>query len=620
MRMFGEILIAIAGLLFAAPAIAQAPPGAVSRPTFQSNLATDFPDNTSGFITPADLRTALIQFSNSTFFWLSDNAPFPPIEAYSVLCNASAIVADPIACTTLPTALIIPNPNITGSLTITPLTGYVYANGSSVATASTTIPLTAFASEAANTVLGAISIGSPVALSMPSCSTSSSALQWATGTGFGCATISGSGGVSGPVSSTNNAIATWNGTGGSALLNTLDTISTGGTLSINPTAASTTQGIVITQSAPATFSGTGPLILNQISATSGTDDTATDNRIMLLKSQFTIGGFSAAAPEGFYNGFFQINVGTTATGITGNIVPLVGFAYSSVATGSGSGLFGMNAVAECDATCTVGDLVGIESDVYDISGATTTNVAAFRAVRAGTGTGSAIDGVLVVDSSLGTFNHLIEIAEEFGTFPISSTGDILYSDHSGTIGSVLNIPTLTISNYIINSQNFTLAGNGDLASAGNLVATGGAVVNAQAGYYGNTANITTQVAGSIGEIVSNSTTNVSVTSAIPKTVLSLTIPSAGHWMCWGAVVTIPASGTTTQIADGSLSLVNNTVGAIPGRSYLPFAAPANDNVIVSFGPQSFNTTGSTTLYAIASMTFAISTMQVDPFLQCERAW
>jgi hypothetical protein len=53
------------------------------------------------------------------------------------------------------------------------------------------VSLAKIASQSANTVLGATTTGSPTALSMPSCSTGTSALIWTTGTGFGCNSIAG---------------------------------------------------------------------------------------------------------------------------------------------------------------------------------------------------------------------------------------------------------------------------------------------------------------------------------------------------------------------------------------------------------------------------------------------
>jgi hypothetical protein len=57
----------------------------------------------------------------------------------------------------------------------------------------TGLALANLASEAANTVLGALTATTPSALAVPSCSGASNALIWTSGTGFGCNTISASG-------------------------------------------------------------------------------------------------------------------------------------------------------------------------------------------------------------------------------------------------------------------------------------------------------------------------------------------------------------------------------------------------------------------------------------------
>jgi hypothetical protein len=60
---------------------------------------------------------------------------------------------------------------------------------------SGSLPLTQLATEAANTVVGngTGSMAVPTALAMPSCATASTALQWTSGTGFGCGTITSGG-------------------------------------------------------------------------------------------------------------------------------------------------------------------------------------------------------------------------------------------------------------------------------------------------------------------------------------------------------------------------------------------------------------------------------------------
>lgn len=71
------------------------------------------------------------------------------------------------------------------------------------------LPNANLAVQTANTVLGALTATTPSGLAMPSCSGSTNALIWTTGTGFGCNTIAGGGSVSG--SGTTNFIPLWSG-------------------------------------------------------------------------------------------------------------------------------------------------------------------------------------------------------------------------------------------------------------------------------------------------------------------------------------------------------------------------------------------------------------------------
>lgn len=66
----------------------------------------------------------------------------------------------------------------------------IVSTGSSTSPVWGTVPLTGLSSVAANTVIAntTASSGAPSAFAMPSCSTSSSALDWATSTGFTCNT------------------------------------------------------------------------------------------------------------------------------------------------------------------------------------------------------------------------------------------------------------------------------------------------------------------------------------------------------------------------------------------------------------------------------------------------
>jgi hypothetical protein len=72
--------------------------------------------------------------------------------------------------------------------------------GGSAASLSAALALSGLASQAANTVVGALTATTPSALSVPSCSGATNALIWTSGTGFGCNTIS-----AGAVSSVSNS-------------------------------------------------------------------------------------------------------------------------------------------------------------------------------------------------------------------------------------------------------------------------------------------------------------------------------------------------------------------------------------------------------------------------------
>ena len=89
-----KMLIVLAPLFFAVPALAQSPSGAESRASFQAFVAAEFPDNTSGFVTPMDLRTGLLALSNSALFSFSQLADLPtgPSTLPSGYTYPSAIV------------------------------------------------------------------------------------------------------------------------------------------------------------------------------------------------------------------------------------------------------------------------------------------------------------------------------------------------------------------------------------------------------------------------------------------------------------------------------------------------------------------------------------------------
>lgn len=126
--------------------------------------------------------------------------------------------------------------------------------------------LTAIPSQGPNTVLGAVTTGSPAALAMNSCSGASNALTWITGTGFGCNTISGGGGSGTVNSGTAGQIGVYSATGTAISGSALATLTTGGIALNGLNAASLPDnGLHVTSIA------VGPAALAVYSTTTGTN-------------------------------------------------------------------------------------------------------------------------------------------------------------------------------------------------------------------------------------------------------------------------------------------------------------------------------------------------------------
>jgi hypothetical protein len=142
------------------------------------------------------------------------------------------------------------------------------------------IPLASLASEAANTLVGALTATTPSALSVPSCSTGTSALTWTSGTGFGCNSISGSG-LSGMTAGQVAIAATGTTvTSSKAIVGTDTGLASAATIST--TAGTITcadaNGGVTTTGCPASL----PAVTNTTSVTASNPTAATDTILMAL--------------------------------------------------------------------------------------------------------------------------------------------------------------------------------------------------------------------------------------------------------------------------------------------------------------------------------------------------
>ena len=136
--------------------------------------------------------------------------------------------------------------------------------GTNLGVTATGIPLTQLVSIPANTILGAITPTTPSALSIPNCNTpGSSALQWTSGIGFGCTTISGGGGGGNTTSTslTNNHLPKANG-----INSIIDSDATDDGTSFTYTGSGSVSSIGLTEGTADTPVA-GQEILNSVSAT-----------------------------------------------------------------------------------------------------------------------------------------------------------------------------------------------------------------------------------------------------------------------------------------------------------------------------------------------------------------
>lgn len=384
---------------------------------------------------------------------------------------------------------------------------------------------------------------------------------------------------------------------------------------INAASGTTQQALYTTQTGP-TASQSGPYVYNTINISNPTQVTG-DVRTMGLLVEFTNDSTTQTGDAYSIYGAMNVNAGSGNTG--GDHCGIVGNAQSTQSDAGIGEIYGAIANSSILGTPTLYGSVGIEASTGIAAGATVSRRFGVRAAATGstqaTGTDSAF-GAFSTGIS-GSFEHLLSMSNGYGASPLTTTGDWFYSDTAYTVGSWANLPNLTVSNYIMNFPGFTVSGTGNLNTNGNLIAQGG--VNAVQGLYAQPAATSAASAGYIGEVIQGQGSNVSVSSATPKTITSISL-TPGHWFVYGSFKTLPAGSTTTSFIDASISATNNTSGDFPGRYYAPLAAAAGATIEGNCGPVLVNITATTTYYAVMSATFASSTMNVAMNLLATRMW
>jgi hypothetical protein len=170
------------------------------------------------------------------------------------------------------------------------------------------------------------------------------------------------------------------------------------------------------------------------------------------------------------------------------------------------------------------------------------------------------------------------------------------------------------------SINSAIAGSTYIGISGTSTAWIGYPVNQGLG----TTSGNNAAAGYVGEVLSSTIaigSATSLTTATGKSVTSLVL-SAGDWNVWGNIGYIAAATTTVSLLTGSISTTNNTQATSPnggGYAQLQATLTTASTNILPVGMTQINVSTSTTVYLVATATFAVSTMTAYGSIYARRA-
>lgn len=125
-------------------------------------------------------------------------------------------------------------------------------------------------------------------------------------------------------------------------------------------------------------------------------------------------------------------------------------------------------------------------------------------------------------------------------------------------------------------------------------------------------------AGYVGEYVSNSATGVSLTTATPANVTSISL-TAGDWDVSGTVTFVPANTTAPTLLQCGTSTTSATLGGLGTQSFLGLTFPTNGQSQGLVAPsQRVSIASTTNVYLVAQASFTVSTMTANGFIRARR--
>jgi len=344
--------------------------------------------------------------------------------------------------------------------------------------------------------------------------------------------------------------------GGTGLRATLN----GGPLTISPTAATSTQGLVVNQTGPTS----GATVGDASSGCWGASPSLLYNSICINGEGANVTGTPPAYTYGLNVGLLTGGADSTGTKEAGSFY-LYKTTASSPATardhialgstaiadsgdgGTGTGIgnskgtlfaTGFRATARSGAT-NLFEVSGGEVDCSINTGASASYRFCWNLVSGGNVAGAVLDAGLVLGSVGQAFNNGILFANANGSQPVATTGCAICSTGSATILSAIDFSSYTISSYLIRGPHSYLDGAGNGLFETSVVVGKTGTGSGSVAFLGSTSGTATVVA--------------SATAGTP----TLTLPTAS-----GTFTTSGASLTANQLIIGSGSQAMQALGSL----------------------------------------------------------
>lgn len=215
----------------------------------------------------------------------------------------------------------------------------------------------------------------------------------------------------------------------------------------------------------------------------------------------------------------------------------------------------------------------------------------------------------------------------FGTSPTLTTPVISSITNTGTLTLPTSTDTLvgrattdTLTNKTLTTPTVngaTLSGtfSGTPTFSGAVTFSSTLTPSQTSGIVGTTTNNNAN-AGSVGEFVTSTGTNVSLTTNVPANITSISL-TAGDWDVWGNIAFIPGATTTTSAIYAGVSTTSATLPNDPDRSAIVATLSAFNQGIPA--PQvRISIASTTTVYLVAQSTFGTSTMNATGAIRARR--